>query len=194
MTDGKTFRESVKEEIAKLKKMNAQEKRQYIWEYYKLHLLILGVMVFLSVSIFNLIFNPPKREYLYVAWLGPLVDPAKLSELAERLEPIVDNPERERILVVSYAATDNPALNNDLRERFGMLVQLGSIDVIMTTRVGVEELTEIGWVRTEATSLSGAPLLEAVGFDTKDLYLAVLANTQKFEQIAKALELMFDDR
>ena len=59
MIDGKTLREYIRGERAKLKAMTFNEKRLYIWEYYKLH--ILGLIIVVGVSgafINNVIINP----------------------------------------------------------------------------------------------------------------------------------------
>jgi hypothetical protein len=210
MTDGKTLRQAVREEIEKLKKMNFYEKRQYIWEYYKTQLLIIGLIIVVAFMITNRILNPPKENYLYIAWMGHLIDPTLLTELGERLEIIVDDPERQQVTVMSYAATNDPMVNNAMQTRLAAMVRLGDVDVILTMGSGVRELTEFEWLRpvdevieamhgftppvyiiggrNMAISLAGSRLLEEIGINPDDLYLTVLANAHRFDHIAKALQ------
>ncbi|MCL2203925.1 MAG: hypothetical protein FWB88_08300 [Defluviitaleaceae bacterium] len=215
MNDGKTFRETLREERDKLRQMNFREKREHIWAYYKLPIFFTLILIFVGGSIINALVNPPKEDYLYIAWLAPGVHPAFLLELGERLHPIVYDPERQRVSVSSYTVTEDPQMNAALQARFAAMVRMASIDVILTNREGIEELTEMGWIRPVcdvlrvypaplydrlvpyptgayyiAISLSGSALLEEVGISTADLYLSIMANAERIEPIAQALEEM----
>ena len=147
MNDGKTLRQVTREEIDKLKQMNFTEKRQHIWEYYKAHMIFLAVVFFLLFQIISHIVNPPPRDYVYIGWVGPTVELGTLSELSELLHFLVEDPERERVLVSSYAATHDPQMNAAIQTRFAGMIQTGSLDILLTTQVGVGELAEIGLLR-----------------------------------------------
>ncbi|MCL2189585.1 MAG: hypothetical protein FWC16_11570 [Defluviitaleaceae bacterium] len=220
MNDGKTFRESLREERDKLKAMNFTEKRQHIWEYYKAHMIFLAVVIFLLYSIVGHIVNPPKRDYLYIAWLGATVDVQRLADLGDALQPIVYDPERQRVTVGSYTAHPDPQMNAAIQTRFAGMIQTGSIDIILTSCVGVEELDSIQLLRNISEtpvafrfahyaraiperirvcpqdgrwlgiSLQGSSLLTEVGINSNDLYLTVLGNTQRFYEINQALEAL----
>ncbi|MCL2605262.1 MAG: hypothetical protein FWD90_12350 [Defluviitaleaceae bacterium] len=220
MVDGKSFRESMREERKKLGRMTFREKRQHIWEYYKLPIIVAAVVMVLLGSIVNRIINPPKEDFLYVAWLGAQIDPALLTELGERLEPAVDNPERQQVTVITYAATADHALNAAMQTRLAARVRVGDVDIMMSTRAGIFELNEAGgWLRPAddvlhalrisdpplyerldlyviegkpmGIRLAGSPLLESLGIDTGDLFLAVVSNTQRVDNIALALRELF---
>ncbi|MBQ9765905.1 MAG: hypothetical protein IJW18_06885 [Lachnospiraceae bacterium] len=60
-----SFKESFKEECAKLKEMTFGEKLEYIWEYYKVHIIITAVLVFFVVSMIKVVYNNIKYESIF---------------------------------------------------------------------------------------------------------------------------------
>jgi len=137
-----------KNEWTKLREMTFAEKRQYIWEYYKIQIIAAVFVAFFIGSLINTwIINPPKNDYLYIAWLGPDISHALLGELGDSLSVIVSNPDRERVFASSYAVTNNPQMDSGLQQRFAAMLHTGGIDIFMTTSVGVKELAENGFSR-----------------------------------------------
>ncbi|MCL2499538.1 MAG: hypothetical protein FWE90_04280 [Defluviitaleaceae bacterium] len=220
MVDGKTFRESLREEKEKLSRMTFHEKRLHIWEYYKIHMLVACVIIVVLFSIVNRVLNPPKVDFLYISWLGTQVDPALLVGLSERLETIVYNPERQQVTVLSYAATADHAFNSAMQTRLAARVRVGDVDIILTSQAGLAELDNAGgWLRPAddvldelkisdlslyerldiyviggrpmGINLAGSPLLGETGINTDDLYLAVVSNTVRVENIVLALRELF---
>ena len=139
----------ISSEWAKLKVMTFSEKRQYIWEYYKLHIFGFLIFAFLIGSLLNAwIFNPRPRDYLYLVWMSGRVSVEQLSVLSENLRVIVQDPDRETITVSSYALTGDMQIDTALRTRFIALFQLGSFDVFLSTREGlIEEILPEGFVK-----------------------------------------------
>jgi len=132
-----------KSERAKMREMSFVEKRWYIWEYYKLHLVaVIFVIGLIGYFINHVFINPPQRDYLYIAWVGPLVYQGSLNEIGENLGVIVNDPYRERVLVTSYAFTDNPQMDSALQQRFFAMIQTGAIDLFLTPQQGAQELAE----------------------------------------------------
>jgi len=204
----------IETERAKLSEMTFAQKRQYIWEYYKLHIIGLLIFVFLIGSLVNTwIINPPRREYLYIAWFG---QHANLEDLSERLSVLVDDPAREHVLVISYSHTGNPQVDMGLQMRFSAMLHAGSIDLIISPREEIEEFANLGFILeandaafrqyfaeiayitrdAEASqiyviSLADAPLFAYLGVDASELYVATVANSEKFYEISQALSLFF---
>jgi hypothetical protein len=136
-------------ERVKLREMNFKEKRQYIWEYYKLHIFAFVLLSFLFGSLINIWFiNPPKQDYLYIAWLTPGVPDEALRNAGGALSVIVENPEREQVQIISYATTNNPQLDMALQQRFIAMLQIGSMDMFLTPRAGITELADNGLSRS----------------------------------------------
>jgi len=122
------IRRFFKEEGAKLKKMNFTDKRQYIWEYYKLHIFLLALGAIILGSLINTWFiNPPKRDYLYIAWQAGIVMQDNLDILGQRLNVMVENQERYHVSVRSYYLTGEPQLDQALITRFHAMVHVGDL-------------------------------------------------------------------
>jgi len=135
-------------EWGKLRVMTFAEKRQYIWEYYKIHMLVGGFLILVFGSLFYTWFiNPPLRDYLYIAWVGDEAHSQTLADIGEALTTIVENPARERVYVASYALTGNPGMDNMLQQRFIAMLQTSSLDLYLTNLDGVQELAETGFSR-----------------------------------------------
>jgi len=122
-------------EMDKLKQMNFTDKRQYIWEYYKLHLFFIGLILFFIGYLINVWFiNPPKRDYVYIAWQAQAVHPEHLNTLEDRLSIILEVPERYRISVNSYVLVGEPQMDQALVTRFFAMLHVGDIHAIMASR------------------------------------------------------------
>jgi len=208
----------MKEEFAKFRAMTFAEMRWYIWEYYKFHIVVLILMIFLVGTFVNARLNPRPAEYLYVAWDGVPVLPWQLDELAVRLAVIA--PEGGRVTVSNYTMQDNPGMNTALQSRFIALMYLGEMDIYITTRAGAAQLSAHGYSRhvnpvreylaeinpaldlylqprlyaagTDnymAISLGGSPLFAELGIDCADVYMSVFASSRRNYEIARALEV-----
>ena len=126
------IRRFFKQEFAKLREMTFAEKRWYIWEYYKLQIIVLGFVMLFVGSMINRALNPPKQEYLYVAWLAGPAFHEDLENLARRLDIIVsEDPERYEVAVRSYFLTGDPQMDQAIITRFNALLSLGSIHVLL---------------------------------------------------------------
>ena len=224
----------LREERAKLAQMDFTEKRQYIWEYYKLHIFAFLIVSFMTFSLINtLIFNPPRQEYLYFVWVGPPVTSFVLDDFAEELNEIVENPGRYVVRATNYSQAGlDPQMAMGLQARFVAQLQQRSLDLFMLTKDELysyssnglvlpimifmdvlEELNpavhgimkgrlveisyyavEYGVVKTDymAASMHGIPFFEKFDIHTDDLYLAVVINSERFDRVVRALEVIFD--
>jgi len=134
-------------EGAKLRKMNFRDKRQYIWEYYKLHIILTCIVIFvIGYMINHLVINPPIRSYIYISWQADFVHTDTLDALGVALNPIVENYERYEVHVRSYVLTGDPQMDQALITRFQALIHVGDLhaivilgehDVIANAQVGL---------------------------------------------------------
>jgi len=195
MTDGKTFGQYIRGEFAKLRAMNFTDKRQYIWEYYKIHLLATVIVLFGIGAFINTFFlNPAPRDYIYVAWVGLPVPADQLDALSELLTPLlVEDPTREVVTITFYPPS------SAMQQRFSALVQIGMVDVIVGEAAGIQQLSDDrGWLRTLdelpdapiKIGLYGSPILAQAGIDAQDLYLGVMINTSNMERVLRMIEVL----
>ena len=137
-----------KSEWAKLKEMNFTDKRQYIWEYYKLHLLGIIVLMFILYSLLDAwVLNPNRENYLYIAWLGQRVPHHQLEHLGDILEEIVYDPNRQMVFVSSYSPSENPEEHMAVQVRFVAMMQLNEFDAFLMHRSDVADVASEGFVR-----------------------------------------------
>jgi len=129
-------------EGSKLRKMGFTEARQYLWEYYKFHLLIFVLITGMLIAILL----PSEREYLYIAWLIPDSRQEVLEQTSENLAHIVNNPNRDIVAVTSYARTEALQVGNTTQQRFTAMLHVGGIDIFITPQRGVLELAEAGFL------------------------------------------------
>ena len=123
-----------KEEAAKLREMNFTDKRQYIWEYYKIQILILGLIAVIAGSLIHQRLNPPRGHYLYIAWFGPITLDNSL-DLTSGLDFIVDDIENYHVFISPYSMPGNPQMQRSLIQRFNAMMTLGDIDIIIFNEV-----------------------------------------------------------
>ncbi len=64
-TIGTRIKKFCKEESIKLKEMTFSEKMEYIWEYYKVQIIITVALVFFSISMIKLVYNNIKYEEVF---------------------------------------------------------------------------------------------------------------------------------
>ena len=138
------------QEWAKLKVMNFTDKRQYIWEYYRYQIFMFGLGVIVLGSLINTWFiNPPKQDYLYIAWQAQLVDHSNLDEMGERMEVILDDPGRYRVTVRCYVITgvESPEMILAISNRFSAMVTVGNLSATIISAEGIQEFADFGLLR-----------------------------------------------
>lgn len=208
------MRTSFKQELAKLKPMTPSEKREYIWEYYKLHIGLVGILLFLVGSLLNTwVFNPPKQDYLYIAWVSQHVPGDQLSALSQALSVLVSDPGRERVTVTSYVHGPNPEMNMAMTLRRSSMIATQGIDLFIGTAEDFLEDHALGWLATLKTMpvptkphetdrlyspegtviglpLANTALLTEIGIPAEELYVGIVSNTQRNHRAYRALALI----
>lgn len=128
-------------ESAKLGAMTFKEKMQYIWEYYKLQIIILVVVI---AVILTFIFSNNRDSYLYSAWFGPHVSHEQTYLLGQSLSVIIDEENYDSVMVTSYLITGNMESDMAMQQRFFAMIQAGIIDMAFATHDQLIDLASIG--------------------------------------------------
>ena len=169
------MREFIKTEAAKLREMNFTDKRQYIWEYYKLHI-IAGVVVLIIIGgLINTWFiNPPKRDYLYIVWQAGHMPSEVFDGIAERLSPIIEDVDRYQITVRSYVLTGDPQMDQGLIMRLQALLSIGDVHIAIMDRQELESSILRGIIRPVDDLISEAsesnPVLAELLYDRMEFF------------------------
>jgi hypothetical protein len=139
----------IKSEAAKLKQMTFTEKRQYVWEYYKLHFGITLIVLFVAYGFLDAwVLNPAKDEVLNVAWLAENELEEKFTIIQDALIPvIVTDPETETCTVYSFAETSDPQFDMARAQQFQALLSAGQLDLfIVSGWQAVTDFTVMGYL------------------------------------------------
>jgi hypothetical protein len=145
------FKEKVRIEIAKLKEMTFKKKVEYIWEYYKLH--IIGLIIILGIigSLMNTwFFNPNPDSALFVAWSSGFTLHEQLDDLKDVLEErIVDENVNEEVVVSMFvgANSDDASMMMAYTQRLMAMVAAGAIDVFIIDAQQMEMYSNSGILR-----------------------------------------------
>ncbi|MCL2362083.1 MAG: hypothetical protein FWC73_09755 [Defluviitaleaceae bacterium] len=135
-------------EWGKLKVMNFTDKRQYIWEYYKVQIIALILAIAAILYMVNtMILNPPKRDYLYIAWQGNIIHSEPLDELGTRLDVIVEEYKRYQVSIRSYLLTGDPQMDQALITRFFAMMQVGDMHGVMGSSANMLGMAQDGIVK-----------------------------------------------
>ena len=127
-------------EAAKMRGMTIKEKWQYIWEYYKLQIIIL--LIILVIVLYS-IFSTTEDTYLYGAWFGTPVSQEQLHRLGEMLS-VIAYEDNSVVAITSYLATGDMELDMALSTRFFAMVQAGFIHMFLATDEALVGYAEMG--------------------------------------------------
>jgi len=143
------FRVKVRLEITKLRTMSFKEKAEYIWEYYKLLLVGIGVFFLIIGSIINTVFiNPPAQTALLIEWSADFVMHEQLESLADVLtENLVDESVNEVVMAsLFFEAAEDPQMHMAMISRRMALIAAGELDVFIQSAAQLEETAMMGVV------------------------------------------------
>jgi hypothetical protein len=130
--------------MADLKNMSRKEKIEYIWDYYKLH--IIGV-VLLVFFIGSFVYGQlTKVEYVSnLTIIGSSANQTKLGELEKKLTAlVVKEGEKRRQAMVEFAPADKSGLSYEFTQRFVVRVAAGEIGVVVLDKSLYEDLIKQG--------------------------------------------------
>ena len=172
-------------EGAKLKEMNFTDKRQYIWEYYKLHIFALGCLIVVTGSIVNNVFiNPPMRDYLYIAWQAGMVPQEALQDMSERLSVIAEDQERYWVTVRSYELTGDPQMDQAIITRFHAILTVGDLHAMITTGEWIEQNAVFGIIRPVDDLLAAVEELCPALYEKITDRISTITFTPRDEEVA----------
>ena len=145
------FTESIgtrlKKEIAKIKLMSFKEKREYIWVYYKIHIIIAVFILIIAGGLINSWFiNPPKKDYINIAWMGAYEPYEQLDALAAAFTgALVQDDKKETAVIIPYFYSGEPSYDAAMTNRLMAMVSAREVDIFITDKESLDELTGAGY-------------------------------------------------
>jgi len=146
---GAPIKEQVRLEKSKLKNMSFKKKVDYIWEYYKLHLIGGSVALALIVSIIIGIFTPSPDTVLFVAWSAGFITEEQREVLVHELEAAVVDESQNEIVDVAVFLTggDDPMMTMANMQRLVAMVASGHIDIFVLNSETLENYSANGFLQ-----------------------------------------------
>jgi len=141
---GAPLKEKLRIEIKKLREMTFKKKIEYIWDYYKLHIIITVAILLVIGGVINaLVFNPSPRTVLFISWNTGVILDEQLTELSEALkERIIDEKSNETVAVASLLFVENdPMITMANTNRLVAMLAEGIIDVFILDANQLSEYT-----------------------------------------------------
>jgi len=158
---------SFKDEIAKLKTLTFKEKVDHIWEYYKIPLIALVLVLALVGYIINGIVNPSPEVELFIAWNSDRVITDNIEELsfifAERLE---FNPV-EQDVIISWFPVDpaDPQMQMAGVQRMMAMLTVGGIDLFVLEEEQLQSHANFGIVVPLEETLSAIRVMNPTVYE-----------------------------
>lgn len=122
--------------LDKIKHMSKKEKMEYIWDYYKIHILV-GVFIIIAVS-WTIYTNVNKTEYVFnCTLLGEGVNLSKKADFEDKLTKIVlEEPEDKKqaymdFIEVKGSSNDEISIDPYAMQKLSARVAAGDIDILI---------------------------------------------------------------
>jgi len=119
-----------------LKGMSKKKKVEYIWEYYKLH--IIGVLVVICIIASLVHGQITKVDYVFnLTMLGNTVDTNKMTDLETQLTKIVvSNGDKKKAATIGNMSlggsnSSDPTMSSQYMQKFVAQLSVGELDVVI---------------------------------------------------------------
>ena len=128
------FKEKCRIEIAKLRQMSFKQKAEYIWEYYKIHIIGIGIFVILISLLLNAwVCNPRPNTVLFIAWSAGYITDEQISTLTDAVNERLIDDDKNETAEISLLLTNNadPASMMAYTTRLIAMLTMGEIDIFI---------------------------------------------------------------
>jgi len=180
-------------EHSKLKEMSTKEKVEYIWEYYKIHIIaFVFVCVFIGSIINTFWINPQKATYFQIAFYGGFVDSVTLDSFSMHLEESLMTPEERETMQIAGVAlmvdSEDAQIEMANRQRFVVMLAAREIDLLVISHEGLISLAPDGIflplneiLPDSMTQMSDKFILAPSEYGVESAYGIMLDNNRLFE-------------
>jgi len=207
-----SFKEKLHNEKRKIREMPFKKKVEYIWEYYKFHILVVIIILAIAGGIINAVFiNPRAQVTLFIAWSTGFITDEQTSELKDKLEEKIIDPKANETVEINmfYSTSDDPSMDAAQIQRLAAMMAAGMIDVFVVDYELLNDYARFGYLQPmepilndirrinpavynriaehavviEYTSFNDAPAKNIMGINITDNALLQSLNFFDFERI-----------
>lgn len=129
--------EKLKAELNKLKGMTFKEKLDYIWEYYRIQIIIAVCVIALILSILNaFIFNPQKSIHTGMAFYGPFISQEILDNIELTMTTdLVSENENSKVYVTNFVMDEADMSYSYISvQKFVAMCSAQEIDIVISPK------------------------------------------------------------
>ncbi|MDR2940132.1 MAG: hypothetical protein LBV08_07420 [Clostridiales bacterium] len=196
-----------------IKGMAFKEKLGYIWEYYKLQIIIIIIAVAMLFSIIDRFLNPRPDTYISVSFLGGHISSEKIYEFQEYLnENFVPADINAEALVNNFYTSSDPELDMALQVKLTTMLMSSGIDVIISSDEEFERLKgqgsafyNLGSLLTDAADygsqiiengevvglkVNKSDILDKLQIDYKNKIFCIYINSNKIEEASGLIKYL----
>jgi hypothetical protein len=198
-----------------LKSMSRKEKIEYIWDYYKFHIISVIVVIAIIASLIH--GQLTKIEHVVnVTMIGNAVSEPKREELEKKFTSlVVKEGEQRKQALIDVITTDKSQLSYEMMQKFVVRIAAGEIDVIILDKGNFDSfvkqdmflpldsiseisLSDIKQDKIEASGSNNKAVyaisvednkeLEDMGYDTKNKVLGIIASSKQKDNGVKVFK------
>ena len=177
------------------KQLTRKEKVEFIWDYYKLHIIGAAVALFFIGSLLNhYIFNPPKPDYVVTAFYGIPVFNAQADQYDEALNVWISTlspGEKSQSHIFSGSDTMDMYTMAEA-QKFMALIAAGELDIMILNRENYAAFREEGLfdASMDAIPLEDVAFFDALGIDVQDAVAVAIGHSKRKENALNTLRHM----
>ncbi|MBU3191933.1 hypothetical protein K9O30_12405 [Clostridium bowmanii] len=130
-----------------LKGMSRKKKAEYIWEYYRIHIIGTIAILFIIGSIIHS--QVTKIDYVFnLTVIGNIVDESKISNLEKQLTKVVvkEGDGRKQAVVTSIplegSSSENTQMSSQYMQKFIAQLSVGELDVVILDKTMLENFAK----------------------------------------------------
>lgn len=178
----------LREEKAKLSKMNGKQKADYIFTYYKVHILI---ALFVVISIGGLIHH--YATYVSYELYGMVINSDVINEDREKdIHDYIGMERHDGVDLTAGLYTSETASAGAYGNRLDILILAGQCDFVFTDEEGCQYLEDYEVVdeNNEPIDISDSPIHEYFGLDDNTNYLVWVGLSGNQEYLDAMMQMM----
>lgn len=123
-------------EVTKIvKSMSFKEKRAYIWDYYKIHIFAILIVIALIAS-FIYSMSTKQQEYYNITYVGNYISENNLSSMKNNINKAILNNDNKKIITLDSVFTDKQSLSSNPQalEKLAAKITAKDIDIAIVNR------------------------------------------------------------
>jgi len=144
------IKEKFRIEMRKIREMQGKKKFEYIWGYYKVHILVfIGILALIGSIINSVFINPRPQTVLFVAWSTGYATEEQLSDLTEAMETAIIEPKANETIEIAmfFSSHEDPSMDSAQIQRLAAMIAAGMIDVFILDTEMLEDYLRFGYLQ-----------------------------------------------